>query len=337
MGAGVLTAATPPFARRGGVLHCGACSLEVLAQEYYTPLYVYNGDRIVERKRTLVEAFAGPKASPVPLVAYSVKANPNLAVLELLAREGAGADIVSGGELYRALRAGIPADRIVFAGVGKSPDEMRYGIEAGIRSFHVESAQELEALGALAAEMGAVAPVAVRVNPDVDSFTHEFTSTGHAAAKFGVSPGGAHEMYRRVAGHPALRAVGVDVHIGSQIRDAAPFLRALDVVLGVEERARREHGIELDYVDLGGGFGIADGAGDALDVHALGRAVAGRLQGRGLDMILEPGRFLVGDAGVLVTRVLYVTPSRRSPGARRPGHPGPPPRRLRGSHPRRDR
>ena len=247
--------------------------------------------------------------SPRPLVAYSVKANPNLAVLELLARAGAGADIVSGGELYRALRAGIPADRIVFAGVGKSLDEMRYGIEAGIMSFHVESAQELEALGGLAAEMGAVAPVAVRVNPDVHSPTHEFTSTGHAAAKFGVFPDEAHEMYRRVAGHPALRAVGVDVHIGSQIRDPAPFLRALDVVLEVAERARRELMVELDYVDLGGGFGISDGAGEAMDIHALGRAVAARLRGRGLALVLEPGRFLVGDAGVLVTRVLYVKKS----------------------------
>lgn len=306
MGAGVLTAEAPPFARRGGVLHCGVRSLEDLARKYHTPLYVYNGDRILDRKRTLEAAFADLHPSSRSLVAYSVKANPNLAVLELLARTGTGADIVSGGELYRALRAGIPADRIVFAGVGKSPDELRYGIEAGIMSFHVESAQELDALGALAAGMGVVAPIAVRVNPDVHSPTHEFTSTGHAAAKFGVSPGEAHEMYRRVTAHPALRAVGVDVHIGSQIRDPAPFLRALDVVLGVEERARRELGVELDYVDLGGGFGISDGAGDAIDVHALGHEVTARLQGRGLDLVLEPGRFLVGDAGVLVTRVLYV-------------------------------
>ena len=304
MGAGVLTAESPAFPRRGGVLHCGAHSLEDLAQQYQTPLYVYNGTRILERMRTLGEAFAG-----LALVAYSVKANPNLAVLELLARAGAGADIVSGGELYRALRAGIPADRIVFAGVGKSPRELRQGIEAGIMSFHVESAQELEALGDIAAEMGAVAPVAVRVNPDVHSSTHEFTSTGHAAAKFGVSPDEAHEMYGRVTAHPALRAVGVDVHIGSQIRDPAPFLGALDVVLEVADRARREWGAALDYVDLGGGFGISDGEAEALDVHALGREVTARLRGRRLSLILEPGRFLVGDAGVLITFVLYVKKS----------------------------
>ncbi len=333
MGTGVLTAEAPPFPRRGGVLHCGAHSLEGLAEQHKTPLYVYNGNRIVERLHTLEETFADRRGdvpgstfisaattrtstpspfqhpSPDPLVAYSVKANPNLAILRLLARAGAGADIVSGGELYRALRAGIPAHRIVFAGVGKSRDEMRYAIEAGIMSFHVESAQELEVLGALAAEMGAVAPVAVRVNPDVRSPTHEFTRTGHATAKFGVSPREAHDMYRRVAAHPALRAVGVDVHIGSQIRDPAPFLRALDVVLAVADRARRELGVELGYVDLGGGFGISDGAGDALDVHALGRQVATRLRGRGLTLIIEPGRFLVGDAGVLITQVLYVKKS----------------------------
>lgn len=310
MGAGVLTAESPPFPQRGGVLHCGAHSLESLAQEHQTPLYVYNGARIREQLRTLEEAFAGvaphPGASPRLLIAYSVKANPNLAVLRLLARAGAGADIVSGGELFRAVRAGVPANRIVFAGVGKSREEMRSALAAGIMSFHVESAQELETLGDVAAEMAVVAPVAVRVNPGVSSPTHEFTSTGHAGAKFGVSAGEAHELYRRVAAHAALRAVGVGVHIGSQIRDPQPFLEALDVVLGVADRARRELGARLEYVDLGGGFAIADGEAAALDVRALGREVAARLRGRGLTLILEPGRFLVGDAGVLVTTVLYV-------------------------------
>ena len=327
MGAGVLTAGSPPFPRRGGVLHCGAHSLEALAKIYHTPLYVYDGGRILEQLRTLEEAFAGvaadvpgtvvapsvtpaapprPTATPCLLIAYSVKANPNLAVLRLLARAGAGADIVSGGELYRALRAGVPADRIVFAGVGKSRDEMRSALAAGIMSFHVESAQELETLGDVAAQMAVVAPVAVRVNPGVSSPTHEFTSTGHAGAKFGVSAGETQELYRRVDAHAALRAVGVGVHIGSQIRDPKPFLEALDVVLGVADRARRELGARLEYVDLGGGFAIADGEAAALDVRALGREVAARLRGRGLNLILEPGRFLVGDAGVLVTTVLYV-------------------------------
>jgi len=318
-------AESPPLRRVGGVLHCGSRGLDELARMHGTPLYVYCADRIMDRLETLREAFAdlenglrpapaaGAAARPDPapgfLVAYSVKANPNLAVLELLARAGAGADIVSGGELYRARRAGVPAGRIVFTGVGKSRDELRQGIEAGIMSFHVESAQELDALGALAAGMGAVAPVAVRVNPDVHSPTHEFTSTGHANAKFGVSPDEAHALYRRVAEHRALRAVGVDVHIGSQIRDPAPFLRALGVVLRVENRARRELGVDLRYVDLGGGFGISDGAGGGLDVRALGGAVVARLRGRGLSLVLEPGRFLVGDAGVLIASVLYVKDS----------------------------
>ena len=173
-------------------------------------------------------------------------------------------------------------------------------------SFHVESAQELDALGSLATEMRAVAPVAVRVNPDVHSPTHEFTRTGHAAAKFGVAPDEAVALYRRTTEHPGLRAVGIDVHIGSQIRDPVPFVSALDVVLEVADRVRRDLGVRLGYVDLGGGFGISDGEAGELDIHALARETAARLRGRSLTLILEPGRFLVGDAGVLVTRVLYI-------------------------------
>ncbi len=309
MGARVLSAARPPFPRLGGVLHCGSHSLEALAYAHDTPLYVYDGDRCLDRLNAVRDAFAGVGL----LVAYSVKANPNLALLELFAQGGAGADIVSGGELHCALKAGIPASRIVFAGVGKTREEMRYALESGIRGFHVESAQELEVLGAVADDLGREAPVAVRVNPDVDSPTHEFTRTGHAAAKFGVSPGRAVELYRRIAEHPRLRAVGVDVHIGSQVRESGPFLRALDVVLEVAGRARRETGAEIGYVDLGGGFGIEDAVGGELDLVALGCEVATRIDaaagdhsGRTLELIVEPGRFLVGDAGVLLTRVLYV-------------------------------
>lgn len=303
VGAGVLSTARP-FPRLGGVLHCGSHSLEGLAEEHGTPLYVYDGDRALERLSTVREAFRGLDL----LVAYSVKANPNLALLGLFARAGAGADIVSGGELYCALGAEIPAGRIVFAGVGKTRDEMRYGLESGIRAFHVESAQELEAIAAVAVELCVEAPVAVRVNPDVDSPTHAFTRTGHARAKFGVSPREALELYHRIAGHPRLRAVGVDVHIGSQVRESRPFLNALGVILDVAARARRETGAALEYVDLGGGFGIDDPVAGELDLPALGRAVASRLRAapHPLQLIVEPGRFLVGDAGVLLTRVLYV-------------------------------
>ena len=183
---------------------------------------------------------------------------------------------------------------------------MRYALEQGIMAFHVESAQELAALGEMARGAGVAAPVAVRVNPDVHSPTHEFTRTGHASAKFGVSPDEAVDLYAAIVEHPGLRAVGVDVHIGSQIREPHPFLAALDVVLDVADRVRRDCGTDLRYVDLGGGFGIADGEAGALDLGALARGVAARLEGRSLALILEPGRFLVGDAGALLTRVLYV-------------------------------
>lgn len=281
--------------------------MEALAEEHGTPLYVYDGARVLERLRAVREAFSGVDL----LVAYSVKANSNLALLTLLARVGVGADIVSGGELYCALRAGIPAGRIVFAGVGKTRDEMRYGLESGIRAFHVESAQELEALQAVASELDREAAVAIRVNPGVDSPTHAFTRTGHARAKFGVSPRKALTLYRRAAEHPRLRAVGVDVHIGSQVREFRPFLRALDVMLEVAARARRETGAALEYVDLGGGFGIEGPAAAELDLAVLGRETAARLREAGaprrtLGLVVEPGRFLVGDAGVLLTRVLYV-------------------------------
>ncbi len=284
------------------MLHCGGLTLEALAQQYDTPLYVYNGDHVRRRFRAVRDAFA-----PLDLlIAYSVKANPNLEVLRLLAREGAGADIVSGGELYRTLLAGIDPNHVVFAGVGKTRDEMRYALKQGIMAFHIESAQELVALGEVAVECGVTAPVAVRVNPDVDSPTHEFTRTGHASAKFGVSPDEAVELYAQVLGHPGLEPVGVDVHIGSQIRDPAPFLAALDVVLDVADRVRRGLGVRLRYVDLGGGFGIADGEAGALDLQALARGVALRFEGRPVTLVLEPGRFLVGDAGALLTRVLYL-------------------------------
>lgn len=315
MGASVLTesavdagvpggagAAPGGFVRSDGVLCCGAVSLESLAERHGTPLFVYDGDRILARLKALRDAFAPVR----PLVAYSVKANPNLAVLDLLAGAAVGADIVSGGELYRCLRAGVPADKVVFAGVGKTRVEMRDALKAGIKAFHVESAPEMDALGEVAVEMGRAAPMGVRVNPDVASPTHEYTRTGHAAAKFGVPPEQALALYRRAVACEGLRPVGIDVHVGSQVREPEPFLRALDVVLDVADRVRREVGVRLEYVDMGGGFGIAGGKGGELDLVALGKGVADRLEGSGTALIVEPGRFLVGDAGALLTRVLYV-------------------------------
>jgi len=287
------------------VLHCGPCSTAALAREHGTPLYVYGGEEIAERLRAIREAFA-----PLdPLVAYSAKANSSRAVLGLLARHGAGADVVSGGELYRCLRAGVPPRRIVFAGVGKSEREMAQGLEADILSFHVESAPEMTLLAAVARRAGRPARFAVRVNPDVRSPTHEYTQTGHATAKFGVAPLDAAALYREARHDDFLEPVGAAVHIGSQVRETAPFLSALEEVLAVAEQARGEGCATLRYVDLGGGFAVAGEEGPGLDLVELGSAAAKRMTGSGFSLVVEPGRALVGQGGALLTRVLYVKES----------------------------
>ncbi len=290
------------FARRGGVLHCGPCSLAALADEHGTPLYVYGGGEIVGRLEAMRRAFAPQN----PLVAYSAKANSSLAVLDLLARHGAGADVVSGGELYRCLRAGMAAERIVFAGVGKTAREMERALEADILSFHVESAAEMALLASVARRAGRPARFAARVNPGVRSPTHEYTQTGHAAAKFGVPPAEAAELYRAARNDAFLDPVGVCVHIGSQVREIRPFLDALKTTLAVAERCRRDGDAQLRYADLGGGFAVADGDGAELDLDELGGAASSLIAGSGLSLVVEPGRSLVAGAGVLLTRVLHV-------------------------------
>lgn len=306
MGPGVLTG---PFPRRAGVLHCGSHRLDDLAERFGTPLYVYDLDAVEAAYRRFVDAFEG-----LPLdVAYSVKANGSLAVLHRLARAGAGADIVSEGELFKALRAGIPAHRIVFAGVAKSGEEMEAALRAGIRAFNVESEGELERLDAVAGRLGVVAPFAVRVNPDVWSPTpHEYTRTGHADTKFGVSPDVALALYARARHRPTLRAVGVDAHIGSQIRDVAPFVEALTRLEAVVHELRSA-GETLEFLDLGGGFGVAyepgvepSDHGGTLDLETLAAQVGPRIRSLGLRLILEPGRSIVGEAGVMLTRVEIV-------------------------------
>lgn len=300
MGPGVLS---DPFPRVGGRLQCGPVALDDLAERFGTPLYLYALDHVEDRLRTFQRAFTGVDH----LVAYSVKANGNLALLARLGELGAGADIVSLGELHRARLAGIPADRIVFAGVAKSEQEMRAALDAGILAFNVESAGELERLDRVASATGAVAPFAIRLNPDVHSPTpHEYTRTGHAATKFGVPADEALELYRWAAGRSGLRAVGVDVHIGSQIQDPDPYAEALDRVLELIGRLP-DGGAGLDFLDLGGGFGVAYGAQEAgLDLDALAALVAPRIASTGLRLVIEPGRSLVGEAGVLLTRVQYL-------------------------------
>ncbi len=323
MGEGVLNAgaalpgaALPggAFPRVDGVLRAGlgadAPSLEALAEEHGTPLYVYDADAIAARVRAYQEAFGQESSDRAGgagfLLAYSVKANGNLAVLNRVGALGAGADIVSGGELARALAAGIPAERIVFAGVGKTEAEMRSALEAGILAFHVESAGELEALERVAREVGIPAPVGIRVNPDIETNTpHAYTRTGHAATKFGIAVAEAMALYRRTAGSPWIRLRGIDVHIGSQIVEVEPYRRALDTVLRIVDELSAE-GIALEYLDLGGGFGVGYDGSPGLTPAELASVVLPPLRDRGLRLVLEPGRSIAGEAGVLLTRVLYV-------------------------------
>jgi len=290
------------FVREEGLLTCRGLSLEELADAHGTPLYVYDMAGVSARLRHFQDTFAGLDL----LLAYSVKANGNLALLNRIGRLGAGADIVSRGELHRALTAGIPAERIVFAGVGKSEEEMEAGLEAGIRAFHVESEGELDLLEGVAARMDRPAPVGVRVNVDVASPTpHEYTRTGHSASKFGIASGRALELYRSRWDSPHLRLRGIDVHIGSQIMETGPYLEALAAVLRMIDELARE-GRVLEYLDLGGGFGVGYEGGAGFPLEDLAREVVPALREREMGLILEPGRSLVGEAGVLLTRVRFV-------------------------------
>ncbi len=296
-----MAATVDGFPRMEGALRCGAFSVGDLAGEFGTPLYVYAMDAIRGRVSALQEAFAPAD----PLLAYSVKANGNLTILNRLAALGCGADIVSGGELFRALQAGVPPGRILFAGVGKSDEELKAGLDARIYSFNVETIDELNRLDALASELDARAPFGVRINPDIQAPTpHEYTRTGHASAKFGLPVPVAVGMYRWAASRPHLRPRGIDIHIGSQIKDPVPYKRALRQVLEVVHLLKKD-GISLEYLDLGGGFGISDET-EGMDVTSLADALLPLLKGSGLRLVLEPGRFLVGEAGALLTRVRTV-------------------------------
>lgn len=302
MGAGVLSPKQAGFHYQNDRLYCDGVPAEHLVAEYGTPLYVYSEAVIIERYRAFFDAFAAID----PLIAYSVKANGNLAVLKLLGDAGAGADIVSGGELHRARLAGIPAERIVFSGVGKTVRELATALDAGIYAFNVESEGELRALSDLAVTMGTRAPIALRVNPGVETVTpHHYTATGHEQTKFGIPYELAEPLYRTAASLPGISIRGVDVHIGSQITDAEPYRLAVSRVLELVERLRRV-GIELEFIDLGGGFGISYGDGDSLESADFAAVLVPLLAGSGLRVLFEPGRFITGPAGVLLTRVLYV-------------------------------
>jgi diaminopimelate decarboxylase len=302
------TASSPrPFHRPqpAGALHCGQVSLETLAKRYGTPLYVYSADQIAERLSLFQQALAGREH----LVCYAVKANSALAILKLLAARGAGFDIVSGGELERVLAAAPEAaGRVVFSGVGKTAAEIDLALKAGILEFNVESEAELHLLAARAQKLKRKARFALRVNPDVFAETHPYISTGLREHKFGIDIRKARGIYKSVAGNRWLEAHGVSVHIGSQIRSAEPFAAAIDRVSKLARQLKRE-GIELKVIDAGGGLGI-DYHGGAFDAAAKVAEYAGAIQNalNGFEgrLLIEPGRFLVAQAGALVARVLTV-------------------------------
>ncbi|HEX8696135.1 MAG TPA: diaminopimelate decarboxylase, partial [Longimicrobium sp.] len=281
---------------------CEDVPIPDLVARWATPLYVYSRGSIRRRYRELDEALA-----PVPhLIAYSVKANPNLAVLRTLAEMGAGADVVSGGELRRARLAGIPGERIVFSGVGKTVNELALGLNEDIYAFNVESEGELCALSDLACAVGKKAPIAIRINPDIESPTpHAYTRTGHAATKFGIAAERARDLYCIAAKLPGIRVRGIDVHIGSQILEVEPFGRALAAVLDLAHELRQEE-IPLEFLDLGGGLGISYTGEPAVSAREFAEVVLPQVAETGLKLVVEPGRFVVGEAGALVTRVIYV-------------------------------
>ena len=291
------------FAYRDGALHAEDVAFARIADEVGTPTYVYSRATLTRHVRVFSEAFAGVHH----LICYAVKALSNQAVLATLARLGTGMDVVSGGELARALAAGCPADRITFSGVGKTGDELGQAVEAGILCFNVESEPELRALSEIAAAKGATAHVALRVNPDVDAKSHAKISTGSSETKFGVPIDRARAVYAEAARLPGLKVAGVDMHIGSQITDLAPFDQAIERLVGFVAELRQD-GHAIEHVDLGGGLGIPYRDGNAPPPLPDAYADVVKRLTKGLDarLIFEPGRLIVGNAGVLLTRVIYV-------------------------------
>ncbi|WP_200626532.1 diaminopimelate decarboxylase [Pseudomonas sp. LAM2023] len=289
------------FNYRGGELCAEGVGLSAIAERYGTPTYVYSRAHIEAQYRSYTDALQGTEH----LVCFAVKANSNLGVLNVLARLGAGFDIVSGGELERVLAAGGRADRVVFSGVGKTREDMRRALEVGVHCFNVESTDELERLQVVAAEMGKVAPVSLRVNPDVDAGTHPYISTGLKENKFGIAIADAEAIYVRAAQLPNLEVVGVDCHIGSQLTSVEPFLDALDRLLVLVDRLA-ECGIHLRHLDLGGGVGVRYRDEQPPLVADYIKAIRERIGDRDLALVFEPGRYIVANAGVLLTRVEYL-------------------------------
>ena len=293
-----------PFVLREGELYCEDVPVARLVREVGTPLYVYSRAALVNRFQAFAQAFAG-----VPhLICFAMKANGNLATLRLFASLGGGADVVSGGELFRALKAEVPPARIVFAGVGKSRDEIAYALKSDILMFNVESVPELHLVNAVAGEMGARARVALRVNPNVDPKTHPYISTGLKKNKFGIDIAQAEEAFALTRSLRHVEVVGVHQHIGSQITEVGPFVDAIGRVAELM-RGLRARGFAIRYLDIGGGLGITYHDETPPIPQEVAQAVLPIIRDLGCTVVMEPGRFLVGNAGILVTRVLYVKPT----------------------------
>jgi len=295
------------FDYRNGELHAEDVKVADLAKEHGTPLYVYSAATLRRHFHAFDSAFEGLDR----LTCFSVKANSNLSLLKLLAEEGAGMDIVSGGELFRALKAGVSADKIVYSGVGKRASEIRQALEAGILMFNVESTGELDLINEVAMGLGKVANISLRINPDVDPKTHPYISTGMKKNKFGLDMDSSLAAYERAKDMPGINPVGIDCHIGSQLTEVAPFLEALDKLLVFYEKLANK-GINIKYLDLGGGLGITYNEEEPPHPKEFGEALSAKLTGLPIKLILEPGRVIAGNAGILVSEVVYTktTPSK---------------------------
>ena len=289
------------FTYRNDEMYCEDVPLREIVDAVGTPAYVYSLARLRDAFRSFDQAFAASRH----LVCFSVKANSNLAVLRAFVNEGSGFDIVSGGELFRVLKAGADPGKVVFSGVGKTREEMEYALRSGILMFNVESEQEMEALNEVAGSMGVTAPVSFRINPDVDPQTHPYISTGMKKSKFGIAIDPAAAAYRRAIALPNLEVVGVDCHIGSQLTSTSPFADAAERVRAFIEVLQAD-GADIRYVDLGGGLGIRYDDEEPPDPADYAKALMEGVRGLDVTLVLEPGRSMVGNAGVLVTRVLYL-------------------------------
>lgn len=288
------------FEYRNGELHCEQVPVSQIAKEVGTPCYIYSHATLVRHFRAYDSAFKN-----IPhIVAFAMKANSNLAILRLMAKEGSGVDIVSGGELFRALKAGVPPAKIVFAGVGKNAEEIRDALKADILMFNVESSAEIRAINDVAASVGKKARIALRINPDIDPKTHPYISTGLKKSKFGIAADRALEEFKQASSLSHIEVVGVHAHIGSQLTEVTPFVESLKKVVALIETLKGQ-GINVRYLNIGGGLGITYSEEKPPLPQELSDAISPLVQNLGLTLVMEPGRVIVGNAGILVTKALY--------------------------------